>query len=83
MAATGSNRILDAFGSKLLASSPTPVSRSAWRHSSTTDGSGVLDVADAVGISTWRARVTALWITSIEDIAALTYDIHSTHGKTS
>jgi hypothetical protein len=69
--------------SRHLASSPTPVSRSGWRHSSPTDGLGVLAVANAVGISTWRAGATALWITSIEDNAALTYDFHATHGKTS
>jgi hypothetical protein len=62
---------------------PTPVSRSAWSHSSPTDGSGELVVADAVGISTWRAGAPTLWITSVEDIAASTYDFHATHSKTS
>jgi hypothetical protein len=79
VAVTASGRILAAFGSRLLASTPTVVSKSAWRHSSLTDGSGVL--ADAVGI-TYRVGSVALWITSIEDTAASTYDFHVTHGKT-
>jgi hypothetical protein len=74
--ATASARILVAYRSKLLASSPTAVSRSTFQHSSPTDGSGVLAVADAVGSSTWREGVTTLWITSGED-TALTYDFHA------
>jgi hypothetical protein len=35
-----------------------------------------------MGISAWRAGFAALWIASVEDIAALTYDFHATHGKT-
>jgi hypothetical protein len=35
-----------------------------------------------MGISTWRAGVTVLWVTFIEDTSALTYDFHTTHGKT-
>jgi hypothetical protein len=35
-----------------------------------------------VGISTWRAGAAALWIASVEDNAASTYDLHPTHGKT-
>jgi hypothetical protein len=79
MVATTSGRILAAYGFKLLASAHTIVSRSAWRHSSPTDGSGVL--ADAVGISTWRAGTTTLWIAFIEDTTASTYDFNATHGK--
>jgi hypothetical protein len=48
-----------------------------------TNGSGVLVVADAVGISTWRAGTAALWIASIEDTIASIDDFHATHGKTS
>jgi hypothetical protein len=82
MVATASGRILAAFGSRLLASSPTAVSRSVWRHSYPTNGSGLLDDADAMGISTWRAGVTALWTASVDDTASSTYDFHATHGKT-
>jgi hypothetical protein len=81
--ATTFDRISAAFGSRLLASPPTPVSRSAWRHCSLTDGTGVLAVTDAVGISTWTAGVITLWITSVEDTAASTYNFHATHSKTS
>jgi hypothetical protein len=35
-----------------------------------------------VGISTSRAGVAALWIDSVEDTAASTYDFYTTHGKT-
>jgi hypothetical protein len=77
-----SGRILAAFGSKLLASAPTVVSRSAWRSSSPTDRSGLLAAATAVEISTWRAdAATAVRIVSVEDNAS-TYDFHATHGKT-
>jgi hypothetical protein len=95
VAVTASDRILAAFGSRLLASAPTVVSRSAWRPSSLTDGSGLLvativvgisiwraGIAAAVGIYTWRADITTLWIASIEDNASLTYDFHVTHCKT-
>jgi hypothetical protein len=44
---------------RLLASAPIVVSRSAWRPSSPTDGSGLLAATAAVGISTWRAGVAA------------------------
>jgi hypothetical protein len=78
--------ILATFGSKLLASAPTTVSRSAWRHSYPTDGSGVLANtnanADAMGISTWRAGGAALWIAAVEDTAASIYNFHTTHSKT-
>jgi hypothetical protein len=80
--ATASGRILAAFRSRLLASAPTTISRSAWSHSSPTDRLGVLANADIVGISTWRAGAVALWVTSIEDTTASTYDLHATHGKT-
>jgi hypothetical protein len=83
VAATASDRILVAYRFRLLASSPTAVSRSAFRHSSPIDESGVLVITNTVGRSTWRAGATALWIASVEDTAALTYDFHSTHGKTS
>jgi hypothetical protein len=73
----------DAFGSRLLVSSPTTVSSLAWRHCSPKDRSGVLAITDTVGISTWRVGATALWITFIEDTATLTYDVHAIHGKTS
>jgi hypothetical protein len=46
------------------------------------DGLRVLADADTVGISTWRPDAAALWITSVEDTAASTYDFHTTHGKT-
>jgi hypothetical protein len=52
-----------------------------FRHSSPTDRSGVLAVADAVGSSTWRASIAALWIASMEDTAS-TYNFHASHGKT-
>jgi hypothetical protein len=77
--ATVSDRILATLESRLLAFTPTVVSRSAWRPSSPTDGSGVL--ADVVGIYTWRTGTAALWITSVEDTAASTYDLHATHSK--
>jgi hypothetical protein len=82
VAATTFGWILDTYRSRLLASCPTDVSKSAFRHSSPTDGSGVLIVADAVGSSTWRVGVAALWIAYVEDTAS-TYDFHATHGKTS
>jgi hypothetical protein len=82
MVATTSGRILAAFKSRLLASAPLAVSRSAWMPSSPTDGSRVLANAHAVGISTWRVGFAALWITSVEDTTASTYDFHATHGKT-
>jgi hypothetical protein len=44
-----------------------------------TDESGLLAAATVVGISTWRAGTTALWIASVEDITALTDDFHTTH----
>jgi hypothetical protein len=58
---------------------PIAVSRSAFPHSST-DGSGLLAVIDALGSSTWRADVAALWIAFVEDTTS-TY-FHVTHGKT-
>jgi hypothetical protein len=79
--ATASGRILAAFGSRLLVSTPTVISRSASRPSSPTDGPGLLAAA-AVGISTERAGAATLWIASVGDNAALTYDYHATHGKT-
>jgi hypothetical protein len=79
MAATTSGRILAAYRSRLLASSPTAIYRSAFRHSSPIDRSGLLAVADAVGSSTCRAGTTALWIASVDDTAS-TY-FHTTHSK--
>jgi hypothetical protein len=35
-----------------------------------------------VGISTWRIGTATLWIASVEDNAASTYDFHTTHNKT-
>jgi hypothetical protein len=81
MAATTSGKILATFGSRLLTSTPTAISRSAWRHSSPTDGSGVLADADTVGIYICRAGAAALWIASVEDTAASTCDFHAIHGK--
>jgi hypothetical protein len=83
MAATTSDMILAAYRSRLLASSPTTVSRSAFWHSSPIDGSEVLAITDVMGSSTWRAGATTLWIASVEDTTALTYDFHATHDKTS
>jgi uncharacterized RmlC-like cupin family protein len=80
VAAITSGRILSVFESRLLAFAPTVISRSIWRPSTPTDGSRVL--VDAVGISTQRVGVAALWIASVEDTAALTYDFHATHGNT-
>jgi hypothetical protein len=77
------NLMQAAYRSRLLASSPTAISRSAFRYSSPIDGSGVLAVADTMGISTRRAGAIALWIVSVEDTAASTYDFHATHCKTS
>jgi hypothetical protein len=74
--------ILVTFRSWLLASAPIAISRSTWRHSSPIDGSRVLVDVDAMGISTWRAGTTTLWIASIEETAASTYDFLMTHGKT-
>jgi hypothetical protein len=68
--------------SRLLASPPPiAVSRSAFWHSSPTDGSGLLAITDAVGSSTWRAGAAILWIASVGDTAS-TYDFHVTDGKT-
>jgi hypothetical protein len=64
--ATASGRILAAY--RISALFPT-------------DRSGVLAVADAVGSSTWRASIAALWIASMEDTAS-TYNFHASHGKT-
>jgi hypothetical protein len=82
VAGTASGRILAVFGSRLLASTPIVISRSAWRPSYPTDGSELLVTAATVGVSTWRAGVVTLWIASVEDNAASTYDFHATHGKT-
>jgi hypothetical protein len=92
--ATASDRILAAFRSRLLASAPTVISKSAWRPSCPTDGSGLLSAATAVGISTWRiganaavgistwrAGTATLWIAFVEDNATLTYDFYATHDK--
>jgi hypothetical protein len=82
LAAIASNRILAAFGSRLLASAPIAISRSVGRHSYPTDGSGVLADATIMGICTSKAGAAALWIASVEDTAASTYDFLATHGKT-
>jgi hypothetical protein len=82
MAGTASDRILAAFESRLLASAPIVISKSSWRPSSPTDGSGLLVTAATVGISTWRAAAATLRIAFGKDNAALTYDFHATHGKT-
>jgi hypothetical protein len=42
----------------------------------------VLADVDAMGIFTWRVGATALWIASVEDTTALTYDFHATHDMT-
>jgi hypothetical protein len=81
MVATTSDMILTAYRFRLLASSPIVISRSAFRHSSPTDGLGALAITDTVGSSTWRAGAVALWIAFVEDTDALTYGFHSTHGK--
>jgi hypothetical protein len=82
MAATSFGRILAAFGSRLLGSAPTVISRSAWRPPSPTNGSGSgLLAAAAVGISTRRASAATLWLASVQVPAASTYDFHTTHGK--
>jgi hypothetical protein len=75
--------ILAAYRFKLLASSPTAVSRSAFWHSSPTDGPGILAITNAMGSSTWRIGIVALWIVSVDDTATSTYDFHATHGKIS
>jgi hypothetical protein len=82
VADTASGRILTAFRSRLLASAPTAVSRSAWRlltAAITTVGISTwrAGVAAAVGISSWWAGATALWIASVGDNAASTYDFHA------
>jgi hypothetical protein len=82
MAATTSDRILDAFGSRQLSSSPTAISRLAWRPTSPTDRIGLLATAAIVGISTWRTGVATIWIASIEDNASSTNDLHATYSKT-
>jgi hypothetical protein len=51
MATTTSGRILAAYRSRLKASSPTTVSRSAFWHSFPIEGLGVLAIIDVVGIS--------------------------------
>jgi hypothetical protein len=81
VAATASDRILSTDRFMLLASSLTTISRSAFRHTSPTDGSRLLVVTDAVGSSTQREGIAALWIASVEDTASI-YDFHTTHGKT-
>jgi hypothetical protein len=81
MTVTASGKILATFRSGLLVPSPTTISRSAFRHSSPTDGPGLLADADAMGSSTRRVGATTLWNTSVND-TALTY-FHATHGKTS
>jgi hypothetical protein len=81
VAATASDRIMAALRFRLLASSPTTISRSAFQHSFPTDGSALLAATDAMGRFTWRAGAAALWITSVENTAS-TYNFHATHGKT-
>jgi hypothetical protein len=83
VAATAFDRILAAFGSRLLASARVAISRTAWRPPSPIDKSGLLAaaVAATVGISTWKACAAALWLASIEVTAASTYDFHATHDK--
>jgi hypothetical protein len=52
MAATVSGRLLTAFRFRLLAPSPTVISRSVFQHSSPTVRSELLAVTDTVGSST-------------------------------
>jgi hypothetical protein len=77
---TVSGRILAAFRSRLIASSPTTIYRSPFCYSSPTYGSGLLAVDDAVVRSTWRAGAVTIWNTFVDDTAS-TY-FHATHGKT-
>jgi hypothetical protein len=78
VAGTTSIWILAAIECRLLAPA---ASRSVFQHSSPRVGSGLLVVADAVGTSTWRESVDALWNASVDDTAP-TYFL-TTHGKTS
>jgi hypothetical protein len=81
MATTASDRLLAAFRSRLMAPSPTAISRSVFRHSFPTAGLGLLVLANAMDNSTWRAGIAALWNASVDDTAS-TYFL-ATHGKTS
>jgi hypothetical protein len=81
VAAIASGRILATIRSRFLVFSPTVVSRSAFWHSSPTDGLGLLAIVDAVGSSICRIGAATLWIASVEDTAS-TYDFHVTHSKT-
>jgi hypothetical protein len=53
----------------------------------TATSSGKIQVAfgaaSIVGISTWWVGATILWIASVGDNTASTYDFHATHSKTS
>jgi hypothetical protein len=80
VAATASSRILAAYMSRLLASSPIVVSKLDFQHSSSIDGLGLLAVTNAMVRSTWRAGIAALWNASVDDTAS-TY-FHATHRKT-
>jgi hypothetical protein len=80
VAAITSDRILATFRSGLMVHSPTVVSRSSFRHSSPIAGSGLLAITDAMGSSTRRVGVTALWKAFMDDTTS-TY-FHATHSKT-
>jgi hypothetical protein len=81
VATTAFDRLQAANRSRLLAPSPTAVSRTLLWHSSPTVRSGLLAVADAVGSSTYRAGTVALWNAYV-DYTASTYFL-ATHDKTS
>jgi hypothetical protein len=85
VAATASGSILVTYRSRIMVSSPTVVSRSAFRHPSNPPQTGQRYWPSLTlwGSFTWRAGIAALWIAFVEDTAASTYDFHATHGKTS
>jgi hypothetical protein len=86
MATTASNRILAALGSRLLASTPTAISRLEWRLLAVATAVGIstwrAGTTAIMGISTWKAGTTALWIASVGDNTTSNYNFHATHGKT-
>jgi hypothetical protein len=52
-----------------------------FRHSSPIAGSGLLAVANAMGISIWRVGAATLWNAFMDDNASTSF--LATHGKTS
>jgi hypothetical protein len=78
VAATTSSWILATYVSRCGFLVPT-ASRPKFQHSTPTVGPGILDVADAMGTSTWRAS-PAIGNASVDDTATTSF--FTSNGKT-